>query len=69
MIRTVISAARVVLLVRSIPGKVKVIEISEFHILIRSGGETGRSRPKINQQVITVLMLKGIGNNVAAPPG
>ena len=68
MIRTVISAARVVLLVRSIPGKVKVIEISEFHILVRSGGETGRSRPKINQQVITILMLKSI-ENVAAPPG
>ena len=68
MIRTVISAARVILLVRSIPGKVKVIEISEFHILIRSGGETGRSRPKINQQVITILMLKSTGN-VAAPPG
>ena len=40
----------------------------EFYILIRSGGETGESRPKKNQQVIKILMLKSTKND-AAPPG
>ena len=39
-----------------------------FIYSFRSGGETGGSRPKKNQQVIKILMLKSTKND-AAPPG
>lgn len=70
MIRTVISAARVILLVCSIPakGEDEISECMNFiysFVVVAKREEVGKKK---TQQVIKILMLKSTKND-AAPPG